>query len=497
MLMESDFYKMKKKLLKTQIKKFGIIFTLFCLALTVCMLSQLDFLTSRGIPYTDSSVFQYMGRIIDAGYIPYKDSFDHKGLLLYFINFIGVKIAYHRGIWLIELIFMITTVIGIYKMSRLFCGRFQSIMVVMLVLSPMTIYFQGGNLTEEYALPMQIWSLYIYVDYILNDRKSKERVILCGMLFASVLFIRANMIPVWVVFSLYIFINKLKSREFKELIALVKNFFIGACIISLPLIVYIIKNGALDAFIYDYLIFNKAYSSVALMQKVRAFLYFFNNPIILIAFTILVFKFIKAKSNEKRIFYIVYFIYMLMAISLISMSGETYGHYGMVLLPMLIYPYSLLFNVNKEAVIMLSSKVIIIIYIIISFIVPNWINMIINFTEDLTNYNNSQIEWGYLEYDNMINYIKNNTRDSDLITVYGNENAIYNLSNRFSASVYSFQPEYDPKIIDEYFLDLEKNEPKLIILTGDPTQRMNEFLIIHNYKNVEIFDKYIIYQKEN
>lgn len=47
----------------------------------------------------DSSVFKTVALMMDKGYMPYKDTFDHKGPLLYAINYWGLKIAYYRGVW--------------------------------------------------------------------------------------------------------------------------------------------------------------------------------------------------------------------------------------------------------------------------------------------------------------------------------------------------------------------------------------------------------------
>ena len=53
----------------------------------------------------DSSVFKTVALMIDKGYMPYKDSFDHKGPLIYVLNYWGLKISYYRGVWLFEMMF--------------------------------------------------------------------------------------------------------------------------------------------------------------------------------------------------------------------------------------------------------------------------------------------------------------------------------------------------------------------------------------------------------
>lgn len=45
---------------------------------------------------------------------------------------------------------------------------------------------EGGNFTEEYAMPFILWSLYIFLDYFLNEKVSGLRILLCGGMFAFV-----------------------------------------------------------------------------------------------------------------------------------------------------------------------------------------------------------------------------------------------------------------------------------------------------------------------
>ena len=64
-------------------------------------------------------------------------------------------------------------------------------------------------------------------------------------------------------------------------------------------------------------------------------------------------------------------------------------------------------------------------------------------------------------------FIKNNTSKDDKISVYGNWNIIYILIERFSSSRYSYKTPLkmvDNRIHNEYFLDLENNLLKYIIV---------------------------------
>lgn len=194
-------------------KKMLVFLFLILVTFIVCMLSPIDLFSKNGVSWVDSSVFKYIGSRMAQGEIPYRDMFDHKGLLLYFLNMLGYLIAPNRGVWVIEFVFMFMTVLGLYSVSRLFCNAKYSYFTVLLAMSLIFSYFEQGNLVEEYAMPFQIWSLYIYIDYFLNERISRMRVILCGLFFAGVIFLRPNMISVWLVFSLAVLVQCVKEKN--------------------------------------------------------------------------------------------------------------------------------------------------------------------------------------------------------------------------------------------------------------------------------------------
>ena len=57
------------------------------------MMSPLNPFVSNAVPGQDSSVFIYVGNILKRGLMPYKDTFDHKGPLLYLLEYAGLFIS--------------------------------------------------------------------------------------------------------------------------------------------------------------------------------------------------------------------------------------------------------------------------------------------------------------------------------------------------------------------------------------------------------------------
>ena len=84
----------------------------FCLALAVSTLFRL-FPGNNRVPAEDSSVFLYIGKRMTEGKIPYRDLFDHKGPILYFIEYLGIKISKtdYTGVWLLEALNILITIV--------------------------------------------------------------------------------------------------------------------------------------------------------------------------------------------------------------------------------------------------------------------------------------------------------------------------------------------------------------------------------------------------
>lgn len=94
--------------------KIGIGCILFMITFVFLMQSPLNILLPNGNSATDSSVFKTIALCMEKGLMPYRDVFDHKGPLIYIYNWLGMKIAYWRGIWAIEFISLFVCFVYIY-----------------------------------------------------------------------------------------------------------------------------------------------------------------------------------------------------------------------------------------------------------------------------------------------------------------------------------------------------------------------------------------------
>src|SRR5574341_367906 len=70
------------------------------------------------LPSRDSGVFLYIGWRLISGDIPYKDVWDHKPPLIYFVDALGLSLTPDSqwGVWLLQFIFIFLTFFLIYRL---------------------------------------------------------------------------------------------------------------------------------------------------------------------------------------------------------------------------------------------------------------------------------------------------------------------------------------------------------------------------------------------
>ncbi len=416
---------------------------------------------------TDSAVFQYIARMILDGKMPYRDVFDHKGPLIYLFNTAGLFISKQIGLWIVELITLFISFAIMYKISRLKCGRLVSFGILLLSCAPLFQYFQEGNLTEEFALPFISASIYIFADYFLNERISKLRLLCCGFSFGAVCMLRVNMIPVWLVMCIGVLISSIRKRQVKNIFGFLAFFVTGFLLITLPILIWLAVHDSLELFFDNYIVFNKQYSSfdsplAALAFRGSVFLNFLNETVTILALALLIFHTIKIKS----FFDILYIVYFLVNIVFLSLSGLSFPHYGMIIIPSLVYPFASF--CSRYKIKMKSPKTglsFVFIYVILTLTVPDWLTTASTALKDLGGQESAQMDENVLQ---VAKFVTDHSSPEDEILVCGNWNIIYNVSERFACTKYAYQSpplSIDEKRAEEYYEEISQNLPKVIVLS--------------------------------
>jgi len=237
----------------------------------------------------DSAVFQYVAKMMLKGYLPYRDTFDHKGPLLYFINLAGMLINEKWGIWVIEFIFLTTSFIFMYKSFRLWCGRFFSLLVLLFSFAPMSKFFYGGNYSEEYSIAFISISLYIFLDYFKNNRVNELRLMVCGFTFMSTFLLRPNNAGMWVAMILCVLVRLYLKKDFKPLLRFILLFLAGCFVCFVPILIWLLSKGIFTDFYECFVSFNTLYAETGFLERFKSFISFLKYYPVLLSVIICLF----------------------------------------------------------------------------------------------------------------------------------------------------------------------------------------------------------------
>ena len=451
---------------------------------------------------TDSSVFHYVARVILRGGMPYRDTFDHKGPLIYLIDALGLLINENIGVWIIELFTIFVVFLFAYKIARLLgCNYLSSCITVAIGVFVLAGYFEGGNFTEEYACVFIIISLFLFLKFFAGDTIGIHELVLCGASFASVCMLRINMVALWGIMCIGVLIDRIRKKKAKDLLRFIVWFMVGAAVVAIPILIWLLKNNAFDAFIHDYFIFNFMYSSDAerasFSNVLSTIKYFVTGSPVILSVTILAYF----CTTENKMTDWLCLIAMGLSVVMLCISGQKYGHYGMILYPLIIYCIARLFskfdsikdNFDKKT----RVGLVISFFCIVGLLFSTEIMNVAKTTIKLTSHKDGEMN----EMRQIAQIVQSGTNIDEKITVCGNCDIIYLLSNRDSVSKYSYQDplaKISSEIEKEYFEDIEKLSAKMIVANSE-----NEFLYSRiktitneHYRLIDTVGKYEIYLLE-
>ena len=126
--------------------------TLFCIAFLL-LLSASTSPLYKDLCDGDSSIFIFFGKAITLGKDAYRDYFDHKGPILFYINALGYFLTKSKvGVFILQCISLSISSIFMYKTARFFTKPIRSVICVIITILAFGATISDGNLTEEYCI---------------------------------------------------------------------------------------------------------------------------------------------------------------------------------------------------------------------------------------------------------------------------------------------------------------------------------------------------------
>lgn len=224
---------------------------------------------------TDSSQFMTMGKAWTEGLIPYRDMFDHKGPLIFFVNAVGFFIAGGNkgGVACVQVVFLFATLLGLFKIAQVFKkGKSFSVICVLIAMVLMLLNYVQGNTVEEYCLPFLTWSLYGLLLFFYGNQSCHDWrwALLYGATAGVCVLTRpTNFVPL-IAGILIISVILVKKRNFKNLLQNAGAFLAAFAVSIAPFAIYFASLGLWNEAIYAIFEYNIAYAAGAVP--------WYNNP---------------------------------------------------------------------------------------------------------------------------------------------------------------------------------------------------------------------------
>lgn len=476
---------------------------------------------TRGRIRFDSGVFLYTGWKMSEGYLPYLDSWDNKGPVLYLINMLGIKLNYYYGLWLIEVLFLFVSAIFMYKTFRFFASKIVSIISVIYVLVTIAGLLRGGNFTEEFALPFSCIAIYIFTKYIFNSYNfNNYQSVFLGSTFAATMLLRPNIATIWPAFCIVYFLNMLYKRKYANAIRFSAFFLLGVSFVALPVMCYLSQNSLLHLFLESVFVNPMSFEKPSLIIRLAAIsnlLFILNIPsgmlissaICWFLSTFVIFRKDSASEGEKLL-YISLVVAFLINIYANSLSGYTFYHYAISFIPILALPsmftikwfITRLKTRNPDRTNSLTTILISLFLIVLTL--PSFKLQLIQLQDAFDNHNP------------IAEYILFHTKDNDKIQIFSDQTELYYKTKRQAASKYSytmsngvFDDNFERLMVETIFRDIEEKQPAIVITSSAYSKYIDglnlpvdnrlsyESFLREHYVLDEMIDDHYIYLKKN
>ena len=431
-------------------------------------------------PNRDSGSFMYAGDQILKGKLLYRDIWDSKGPLVFYINALALWLGHGSrwGVWGMEFIFLfLSALIGFNLMKKLW-GLIPAIVGTFMWLYAFNNVARGGNFTEEYSLLFGFLGLFLFW---LSNQNQQNIVypFLIGVTLALSFLLRANNIGVQLSIILVIILSGFLDKNHRQSLRQLFLIGFGALLLLGLVALYFQILGTLDDMIRAAITFNFFYSEggTGLSNLSRSFirgtdlLGYLALIITLLGYVILIEKLpqsIRSNSALVRKINLLLLIGFPLEIVLSGLSGNNYPHYYISWSPYIGLLSGLLVSVSTQ----LKTQHPLVLPLMIFLVAFLNLDILGQYQTSFTKilFDRST---GIEAIHPVAQYIRDNTEPMDTVLVWGAQPYINLLSHRDSPTGIVFYPQlarspFTDELNARFYQDLVENRPVLIVDMVNP-----------------------------
>ncbi len=240
-----------------------LLFALLAVLLAITVLNQSN--PGRKTPARDYGIYLYGGAQILKGNLPYQSAWDHKPPGVFYMGALGLALGggTRWGVWAVEALCLLAAIAISFGFMRKIWGTGAALAGLLAWTYGLNWTLEGGNLTEEYPLPLHFLALALFPALVQREHKKWPDFVM-GLLFSLCFLFRPNNAVVEAAILVTVFIARLTRRDARGLLS--QFFWIGLGA-ALPLAVtaaYFQAHGLLQDLLDASVLFNLVYSGTPL-----------------------------------------------------------------------------------------------------------------------------------------------------------------------------------------------------------------------------------------
>ena len=455
----------------------------FIIVATVSVILSCVYCPLFDLYFDDKEIFKYTGFLIYKGEVPYRDFFDHKPPLIFFLNYLGTLWG-SWGFWLTDTLLVLLVSLRFLKLNLQYKLVFPFALPLLFNLVLRNSHISNGiGMTREYT------TIFILLFFCVLLGKSKYRYYLLGLLAALVFFMQQDQVIILLPFFVYLLFTR-DIHPLKKIIQITAGFLF----ILVPIVLYFGYHNALPSFWQDAFLFNlKWYTAPDAKPGLPAEIFALKNILyalkfdtlfVLTAILILI-AFIKKSKTT----WLLAAATIAVPLSFISefLSGKIAtgdalcNYYLLPLAATLPFAIFVVFAFTKRAIFKNRLQQLIIIALLLFNPVVSMAEHVANFHRYPQDYINSSAEIKYLDKEPPADY---------QLYVFNNSNYIY-AYNKYkiktpSRWIYHYfwtwyqHWDEDQQVIHSIIQDLQQHRTKYII----------SFHLENNFKNGQTFTRW-------
>ncbi|MDM0073158.1 hypothetical protein QTH90_02115 [Variovorax sp. J2P1-59] len=426
----------------------------------------------------DSGVFVYTGMIMNSGGMPYVDSWDHKGPLLYIFNALGYLLTGSaKGIILLEGLLLFAGLAISMSLWKRLLPTFAVLLAATLLVLTYCATFELGNLTESWLIPFILVTYSLAFVHFCDETVSNKKGLLdwlcisLGISMAVAMLTRLNNGMGLGLLALYLIVLGTRHR-FRAVVLMGISF----AVIVLPVLFWIYQKGAMGAFVEQYWSFNFAYSRGASLVARVVSVYtlsqaIFLSPLglgcLLVGGAVFLSNTQVPKGKKNSFHWLMFTVFCVELLSQMA-SGRGYLHYASLASPALALVFVALLNLGGGPGGFLSGArknakwAVLVVPAFVVALAPAAFALLGSLKHGTNVPGSPENE--------LADYLQRNTRPSDLVLVHGAETWLLAAAGRRSATSITY---YYPALsgfkdtYGRYQADVLGNKPLYIVEAPD------------------------------